>query len=148
MYLFVGYPDACDRRTGNPRGLRASRPFYRRDVDLFVCFFRHRAHLLRRRPRRACTAACSKARADGVVAEVCQTVKTSASPLICSVRASRNVSVAAVKLSTYNFLLYSHDVDVPLLCLSSYLLYTKVIYNLDEIHAVVVGRSLLLIRSW
>ena len=31
-----------------------------------------------------CTVACSRARAAGVVAEVCQTVKTSASPLIWS----------------------------------------------------------------
>ena len=43
----------------------------------FVCFFRHRARLLRRHPGRA---ACSRARAAGVVAEVCQTVKMSASP--------------------------------------------------------------------
>ena len=32
----------------------------------------------------ACTAACSRAHAAGVVGEVCQTVKTSASPLIWS----------------------------------------------------------------
>ena len=39
------------------------------------CFFRHRARLLRRHPERARTAACSRARAAVVVAEVCQTVK-------------------------------------------------------------------------
>ena len=35
-----------------------------------------------RHPGMACTAACLRARAAGVVAEVCQTFKTSASPLI------------------------------------------------------------------
>ena len=71
-------------RPGNPRALRASRPFYRCEVDPFVGLFRHRARLPRRHPGRAYTAACSRARAAGVVTEVCQTVKTSASPLICS----------------------------------------------------------------
>ena len=32
----------------------------------------------------ACTAACSRARAAGVVAEVCQNVKTSSRQLVCS----------------------------------------------------------------
>ena len=84
MHTFVGYPDACDRRNANSSALRASRPYYLREVDLFACFSRHRARLLRRHPGKACTAACSRARAAGVVAAVCQTVKTSASPIICS----------------------------------------------------------------
>ena len=50
----------------------------------FVCFFRHRARLIRRHPRRAYTGACTRARAAGIVVEVCQIVKASASPLICS----------------------------------------------------------------
>ena len=45
---------------------------------LFVCSFRHRARLPRRHPGRACTAACSRARAAGIVAEVCETGYTSA----------------------------------------------------------------------
>ena len=60
IYIHVGYPDACHHGTGNPSALRASRPFYRREVDLFVGFFRHRACLLRRYPGRASTVACSR----------------------------------------------------------------------------------------
>ena len=64
-------------------GLPALGHLYRHEVDLFVCFFRHRALLLRRYPGRACTAACSRDRAADVVAEVCQTFKTSARPVFC-----------------------------------------------------------------
>ena len=59
--------------------------FYRREGGLFVCFFRRGARVLRRHPGSACTVACLRARAADVVAEVCQTVTTSASPrIICS----------------------------------------------------------------
>ena len=57
--------------------LRAPRSFSRLEANLFVCFFHHRAHLPRRHPGRACTAACSTARAAGIVAEVCETGQTS-----------------------------------------------------------------------
>ena len=40
-------------------------------MDLLNSFFRYLAHLFRRHPGRACTAACSRARAAGVVAEAC-----------------------------------------------------------------------------
>ena len=42
-----------------------------------VCFSRHRACLPRRHPGRACTAASSRARAAGVVAEACTSGSTS-----------------------------------------------------------------------
>ena len=50
-------------------------PFLDSRRTFFVCFFRHRARLPRRHPVRACTAACSRTRAAGVVAEVCETGK-------------------------------------------------------------------------
>ena len=40
LYIYVGHPPLPRCRTGIPRALRASRPFYRHEVDRFVCFFR------------------------------------------------------------------------------------------------------------
>ena len=39
----------------------------------FICFFLYRARLSRPHPGKACPVACSRARAAGVSAEVCQT---------------------------------------------------------------------------
>ena len=69
----------CD--TGNPSALRAPRPFYRREAGLFVCFFHHRARLLRRHPGRP-----ARRPARGLVRPASsqrhtKPVKTSASPL-------------------------------------------------------------------
>ena len=56
----------------------------RLEADILVCFFRHRARLPRRHVGRACTAACSRARAAGVVAEACETGQTSIMIVQCS----------------------------------------------------------------
>ena len=65
--------ESCRRTTGIPSALRAPRPFFRREADPFVCFFRYRARLPRPHPGLASPVACSRARAAGVGAEVCQT---------------------------------------------------------------------------
>lgn len=61
-----------------PSSLRAWRPYHEREVDLFICFFRHRARLPRRLLGRAFPVVSSGARATGVGAVVCQSAKTSA----------------------------------------------------------------------
>ena len=80
MLIHVGYPESrC--RTGVLNSLGASKPFSRREADLFVCFARYHARLPGTHPGRACPVgyyrACqvtySGARAAGVSAEVCQT---------------------------------------------------------------------------
>ena len=59
--ICVGYPELSRRRTGIPSALRPSRPFYRREVDHFVCCLRYRAHLPRAHPARACpVASCGR----------------------------------------------------------------------------------------
>ena len=62
-----------DVEGGGKRPLTALRGFSRLEADLFVFFFRHRAHLPRRHAVRAYTAACSRVHAAGVVAEVYET---------------------------------------------------------------------------
>ena len=79
------------------RVLSALRGRCRREVDFFVCFFRHCARLLRRHPGRTCTAACLRARKDGVVAGICQTIKTSPSALICSQDMKRSYPQAVLQ---------------------------------------------------
>lgn len=93
-------PDARSCCSGTPSALRASRPLNRHEMDIFVFFFRHRARLFRRHPRRAWASAFSRARAAKVIAEVFESVQTSFQNMKrCNRKAVRRLSSATSSFS-------------------------------------------------